>query len=724
MIYSGSQPQINFNPPSKGATANKKYEGYSIKLKKDISTNKSPEINPNGSRLPNNDDNLNKSANFVNKKSYQKYNLEEDNSNLNTNNLGNFTNNNNKSINSLYNKLNKLPTDKSDNYFIVNNIINNVHNDTTNHNHYVLNNQSKKTNLNSTEYPTNQINRLNSSHYNNLNTASINPKSAYIYSSGYNQTNKFSSQGHFGNSVNNSFNNFNNNTQTNINSTNTTNSVNRSSNPISLIIPKQVTPNLQSNKNSLIIKKLEKPLSKPGKKDKTEEYDKSGYLNNNTSNINNYSYKDQDKDIASGIRPSSKLAKIAETNIKSENAVKYADSNMNEKDRFEVIIKSSSIGKNQNPQFSNNKRVNETNKLNQSVKQPSDNSNNISNMKENTLLSTYNKMSVKSSSKQILIENNNNSNNYNVNYSNNNNNNNYSQNQKLKVEEIDKYSSKLNNKINNNNNSNNNDESINRKINKHDSFINKNHINNPLSDETPSQIDNETSSALINSPENIDTQSIPEHKLGKKSIKHYHQKSLSDNANVEGLVNSSLVNKKNTVVTNINNNNSSTYSLELDKSDEEYIIQQLKSNNYGPIKNCLSFIEQYILLDDRIEQNLIEKHVNQIVTEMLKINSDDYEFFNKISRMGLNKYINRILKYYSMLAMLIKFGILEFLLNNILQKKIKTILKIFNTCMYDFIYSTLICRLKNIFSSEEEVSRGEGNFNILLLFFFTCFKFS
>lgn len=52
-----------------------------------------------------------------------------------------------------------------------------------------------------------------------------------------------------------------------------------------------------------------------------------------------------------------------------------------------------------------------------------------------------------------------------------------------------------------------------------------------------------------------------------------------------------------------------------------------------------------------------------------------------------------------MLTLLIKFGILEFLLNNMLQKKIKIVLKVLNICLYDFIESAIISKLNKVNSN-------------------------
>lgn len=433
--------------------------------------------------------------------------------------------------------------------------------------------------------------------------------------------------------------------------------------------------------------------------------------------------------MTSSIRPSSKLAKIAETNMKN------SSDSMREREKDDIKINTFKDKSYSNVYSINKMYYDKKNKMPESLKNSQKDLLKVEQpntkefkYKEETLLGNYQKM--------IKKDNNNKSNNLNfsddyfpINNSVNINNNSTSihiMNNELKSSidskpigdmkdtlkntmtttlnsvnrDFNKFITNSKPKTTNMNNLN-----ISTNISKHESFIKKheadeiNNKNSSIQEEDP----------LLNSPENMSSNSIADHQIVKKSIKHYHQKSLSDNANViDGF---SYGNKK--------VKPTEVYELELEKVDEEHIFNSAKSPNHTQIRNVLKFVQNFIFIDEKLEQNLIEKQVNDILNEVFKSDFNDYECFSKQSKTGLNKYLNRIFKYYYCLAMLFKFGILEFLLNNILQKKIRTILKIFNTCMIDFLYSTIICRIKN--------ENNKGNYILILRItrscrFFCCNK--
>lgn len=811
MVYSGSQPQINFNPPLK-SSGNSKLEGYSIKPKKEYSIKAGVKDDYLHKSQGNIENNLNKSANLVKKgnSKYNENNKEEFYGNVNSNN---------KSVSALYKKLNKIPPSQQqgvsqDNYFIVNNIINNVTNDNSNFNNYnYFNNfnNAKKNNVTTTDFnPSNyskginNTNNLNNSHYNNLTNSTNNTKNNF-----YN--NKHTSQStHYNNNITNNNTNTGNNNYINNHSSNVHSVITATRNHNSnLVIPKQVTPIIPSNKASLIMKKMQE-TNKPSSSNYYKNRDKSADPTSITDNYpfinskNNYINKEN----LNVIRPPSKLAKIAEANIKSNDNNNNTNNNLTantEKDKFEITIKSSSLGKSQGYYNQLNKKVNEiysnntntntnntnpttinnnnninnnSNKLNQSIKNNGNagtsninsNSNKIELItKEATLLSTYNKMSVKQNHSNSNYNNqlnklNNITDNYtpvnnslNINPNDNSkikpyqqelqdskrhkttgltkessnnltkenitsrqdkntNNNNNSKYDKPNIREKinERYGeSKSNNtgNLNNTNGTNNNSNSKSTKFNKHESFIKK-PSKQQLNNEEEQDLQNpNTNEILKDSPENITSSKIPEHQMGKKSIKHYHQKSLSDNANIDGFTNNVSA-YNNSLATTKKTSNNPTFNLELEKLDEEHLYNSIANNNFSQIRNSLFFVSGFLNLEEKIEQNQIEKHVNSLLNEVFKLNSDDIEFFNKHSKIGLNKYWVKLVKSYALLAMLIKFGILEFLLNNILQKKIKTILKIFNTCAIDFLYSTVICRLKYYLSSNS-LNGKNGKFKLI-----------
>eukprot|EP00340_Litonotus_pictus_P003672 CAMPEP_0170516004 /NCGR_PEP_ID=MMETSP0209-20121228/2362_1 /TAXON_ID=665100 ORGANISM="Litonotus pictus, Strain P1" /NCGR_SAMPLE_ID=MMETSP0209 /ASSEMBLY_ACC=CAM_ASM_000301 /LENGTH=989 /DNA_ID=CAMNT_0010800749 /DNA_START=55 /DNA_END=3024 /DNA_ORIENTATION=+ len=682
MVYSGSQPQINFSPPTKAvANSSGKYEGYSMKGKKDYTTVKKPDADyqqkiqqtQHQSQQLQEGSHLNKSAN-ISKKQLPKYN------NHNDEDQGSFTNNNNKSVSALYKKLNKLPPSGTpqENYFQMghNNIIQNMNNDS---NFSYTRKQTKDGAINTSEFNvgynkgTPNIHNGKNTFYNNIPTGS---KYSNQNQGAFNNHHAHSQNPHSHNN-NNTNNNSQHSHQSNLHSVM---SGTRSQNT-NLIIPKQVTPVVPSNKASLIMKKIQdKPPTQIYKNFREKSADP------NSTEYSNYAFNqssNQTKDSLNVIRPTSKLAKIAENSMKT-GGDNYTNSTKEEKDKIEITIKSSSIGKSQGlynqlgnykkdslkdtSQNTINQNTNTTNTINQSQKSVSKGVEIIS--KDSTLLSNYNKMSGKSqntpmnnkiasvSEDYIPVNNSLNINPHNTSVK--------PQQHDLADSQASKYS-----------------------INKHESFLSKKPSKQQLSEEAANLL-------LNNSPENITNKNIPEHQMGKKSIKHYHQKSLSDNANVENFTSTGYGNFKKP------NSKESlpVFTLELEKGDEDHLFHSLSSGNVSGIKNTLNFALSFFALEDKVEQNQIEKYVNSILNDVFKLNGEEYEFFHKVSKLGLNKFLNRLLKYYTMLAMLIKFGILEFLLNNILQKKIKTILKIFNTCMYDFLYSSLVSRLKHVLSTQ------------------------
>lgn len=751
MVYSGSQPQINFNPPVKTSNVNPKYEGINIKLKKEPSISKNIKESEFTQKMQiqskNPDNNLNKSANISKKQIANKYGGEDNDQN--SFNVNVITNTNHKSVSALYKKLNKLHQNTTqDNYFIVNNIINNVHNDNTNYNNFNFSNLNNNMNPKNNNINTNEFipgyNNIKGSTNNNISTN--NPKSNF-----YNNVPTKSSINNQGSSLNNNYNaNFHNINaiNTNLNNNQSTNNGsniyqlmngNRTNNT-NIISQKQISPLITSNKASIIMKKIqERPPTQSFKnyKDKVTS-DTPNPNTPDTNNINNYpiinsttpynQLNSQNETNLNLIRPS-KLAKIAESNIKTNEQTNNFTSKIpiskEEKDKFEITIKSSSIGKssglysqlgsNMKSNINLNKSDNNQNTFNvtstSTVNQGQENFNKTNSQKnvpkleivtkETTLLSTYNKMSIKPNSNLMNSQANMNS--------------------KLtdNIESFTPFNNSLNlnphdskvkikqQELTDNNNTTMNEPGTSNinKVGKHESFISKKPSKQQLLDDT-NTILNQEKEILINSPENFSSK-IPEHQIGKKSIKHYHQKSLSDNANIDGFTNTNINNMAKKEKGQIQNNIQAvaTFSLELEKQDEEHLTNLIVNNNYTQIKNILNITLAFINLEDWVEQNQIEKHVNNILVEVFKLNSEDYEFFHKMSKFGLNKYLNRILKYYALLAMLIKFGILEFLLNNILQKKIKTILKIFNVCVFDFLYSTIICRLKYYYNNHQ------GNLN-------------
>lgn len=525
MVYSGSQPTINFSPPIKTnstVTNTTKYE--IVKIKKDNSNVKEP---------------LNKSAN-ISKKQLPKY--------------GNIEDEYNNSKNSLYKKLGKLPptggqgigqsTSGIGQDYLYESLSKKYTKDSITGLGIVGGLNDSKTNMNLTNRGT------------SFNAPTQNPNTNSSTSNFKYNENYFGGGGQGSHS-------------------------NNATRNQSYIMNKQATPVINSSKGSVMMKKLDKPPTSMKLNDfNFNQVTKDGTVMMTNSNNNK-----------EGIRPSSKLAKIAETSIKGNNDYKQGgmltgdrdreresgqgnQSNQSNQEKFEITIKSS-MTKNYN--FNPNSFTTSNTKEFPSIKKDqTSNSNNIT--------------------------------------------------------------------------------------------------NNPQSNNTnPQTGDGED---LINSPENIITKNIPEHQMGKKSIKHYHQKSLSDNANVESII----YNKK-----------KESFTLELDKADEDH-IESLTS--IAQMKATLTLANALLALEEQVEQNQIERNINTLLNTVFLLETDTYEPFYKLSKLGLNKYLNKLLKYYAMLVMLIKFGILEFLLNNILQKKIKTILKVFNICLYDFLYSTLTSRLK------------------------------
>ena len=121
MMYSGSQPKINFSPPIKNiSNSNNKYEGYSTKIKKDYSTKKNTDIDyqqkiqqhQHQSQQLQEGNILNKSANIVignNQKrsqppKYSGYFENKEDENEKSSNNKSFN-----QFNQMYKKMNKLP---------------------------------------------------------------------------------------------------------------------------------------------------------------------------------------------------------------------------------------------------------------------------------------------------------------------------------------------------------------------------------------------------------------------------------------------------------------------------------------------------------------------------------------------------------------------------------------------------------------------------------------
>lgn len=681
MIYSGSQPQINFNPPSKAVMINSNIKNESFKIKKDYSINKSDNKIGN-SNYYDQGINLNKSSNLSKNKPPSRYDEQQP-----------------KVINSLYKKMNKNPNDYSnDNYF------ENMLGGSSNYNNSY---------------------KINDKNFTNDLQNSIN-KSKIILNKDNNNT-----KNSFYNNVNVNKNSYLNQNQGNVNVSNVnkiTNEINQNYNNksvSSILQGSNYDINYTRNHNNVINKQQTPIINKTIKK---EVNDRDSKENTHTTKfIRDKSYEPATLDstnsyklgMTNSIRPSSKLAKIAETNMKN------SSDSMREKDDSKSNTfkdKSYSNVYSINKMYYDKKKMPDSLKNSQKdlikVDQPTTKE---FKYKEETLLGNYQKM--------IKKDNNNNKPN-NLNFSddyfpinnsvniNNNSTSIHVMNNELKssidnskqfgdlkdtinkntmTTTLNSVNRDFNKFINNSKpktvNTNNTNTNMNISTNniKHESFVKRidpdeiNNKNSSIQEEDP----------LLNSPENMSSNTIGEHQIVKKSIKHYHQKSLSDNANIiDGF---SYGNKK--------VKPTEVYDLELEKVDEEHILNSAKIPNHTQIRNVLKFVQNFIFIDEKLEQNLIEKQVNEILNEIFKSDFNDYECFSKNSKSGLNKYLNRIFKYYYCLAMLFKFGILEFLLNNILQKKIRTILKLFNICMIDFLYSTVICRIKN------ENNKGKFDFN-------------
>lgn len=191
----------------------------------------------------------------------------------------------------------------------------------------------------------------------------------------------------------------------------------------------------------------------------------------------------------------------------------------------------------------------------------------------------------------------------------------------------------------------------------------------------PLLIKEENSKNLPPSPENIITDNI--YPQIKKGIKHFHQKSLSENANKEQSFG--------TITTKF-------YKKEIKQEYEKIDILDISKENQ--FINFLKFSLLILYLEDAIDTN-IEVKINELVNISLKFLTSDFDFFLKSNRLGINKVIIKLIKMYMILVLLIKFGILEFLLNNMLQKKIKIVLKSFNSYLYDIIDYFFISRFYN-----------------------------
>lgn len=187
--------------------------------------------------------------------------------------------------------------------------------------------------------------------------------------------------------------------------------------------------------------------------------------------------------------------------------------------------------------------------------------------------------------------------------------------------------------------------------------------------------------------------------ISKKAVRHTHHKSLSENANVEGYNQNSevmlgyVISKKTDISESL--------------KDEENLGNNLDLKEIQNIKNCLLISTLFLSLDDNLDQLYIEKKLNNLMLKVLALKSEHFECFKKNSKLSLNKVFNRLLKYISLLVLLIKFGILEFLLNNMLQKKIKVVLKVINNCLFDFVDSSVVYKLNKINS----LNNGNGNNN-------------
>lgn len=163
--------------------------------------------------------------------------------------------------------------------------------------------------------------------------------------------------------------------------------------------------------------------------------------------------------------------------------------------------------------------------------------------------------------------------------------------------------------------------------------------------------------------------------LVKKPIKHVHQKSMSENMNAEPKQNPD----------NLDNYKVGGSNLKNKPTESEERGYELDLSNVLPIKNIFLISNSILTLEDLLDPLHIEGKVDSLLDEILNINPESYDCFNQSSNLGLNKRLFLILKHYTIMIIMVKFGILEFLLNNLLQKKIKQLLKILNCFLVDFV---------------------------------------
>lgn len=213
-----------------------------------------------------------------------------------------------------------------------------------------------------------------------------------------------------------------------------------------------------------------------------------------------------------------------------------------------------------------------------------------------------------------------------------------------------------------------------------------------------SNIENSDRKSSLIDPEKVNPNFVGA-PLSKKPIKHIHQKSLSENMNAEGNVghqSDSVIGYAISKKTELYDQGTST---NYPKEEEDFLYNYLLLTEVKQIRNVLNYTNQFLVLDERLDQNQIENRVDALLQESFNITPESYECFNKNSKFNLNKVLNRILKYYCMLIILIKFGILEFLLNGMLQKKIKIILKVINSYLFDFVDSTIVTKVQKLSAS-------------------------